>query len=132
MAINTGINAQLKIGTASASTVVQNIVELTFPKSAGEIDSTSRTGSGWAGVRPGIRKWNISLTVLKDVAEGTWTTMRSAYLNGTKLYIEAKSSASTSGFSGVVYVLGFEDGEPTDGMQTTSISMAGDGALALA
>lgn len=135
MAIGTGINAKLFMGLTTGATADQeipNVVESTFPRSAGSIDATSRSGGGWKGTRPGIRSWGITFTMNKDETDPKWLALKSSFDNGTARNFKALKGTGLAGVTGTGYVMNFEDAEPVEGMQTTAVTVEGDGALSAA
>lgn len=118
---------------ATAGTLEVGIVrDIQLPKSASEIDATTRADGGWKGKRAGLKEWSITFDCKKDPSDTAWGKMRTAFFAGSALGVSAlngsKGAQGVVGINGQVYVTEFADGEPLDDMVTTSVTMVGNGA----
>lgn len=67
---------------------------LTFTLETEEIDTTTKDSSLWKEAINGSRSWSADFDGLLVEDHTTWTLLRNAYLNGTKLWVSVRTPAA--------------------------------------
>lgn len=113
MAKHAGKAEKLYRGTAgsTATTLMDNVADVTFDTSAGEIDVTTRGSGGWADYIDGVKDGTLTFRMFKDSDDADYQAVRAAYLAGTPLaFLVADDTGA--GWDLDCKVMGFSDSAP--------------------
>ena len=87
MAISLGLNAKAYFGTAgsTASTVIDNIRDITLNLTKAEADVTTRGANGWTLTVGTLKDGTVDANIIWDDADAFFTAVQTAYFNDTPI-----------------------------------------------
>ena len=107
--------------------LVKLVKDLTQELSKDELDITTRDSNGWEEVMSGIKKGGLTFEVLWDPDEASFTKLRDAFLNDTKVCMVALdgliATTGSQGLASNMEVTGFSRNEPVNGPMTANVTV---------
>jgi len=87
MAIALALDAKLYYGTAgsTASTVIDNVENVTLNMTKQEANTSTRGSDGWETFIATLKSGNVDFTMVWDDADGAFTAIKTAFLNNNEM-----------------------------------------------
>lgn len=87
MAIKLGMDAKLYYGTAgtTASSLIDNVKDLTLNLSTQETDVTTRGNGGWVATKATLKEGSVDFSMVWDTSDAAFTAIQTAFFANTAL-----------------------------------------------
>lgn len=121
MANGPGWGGSLTVGSA-----VTRVKDVTLQLEAAERDATTRASEGWEDRRAGLKRWGASFDMVVDSADSVFSSMQTAFKNGTSLSVTVADGLGHS-VAGNCSITNFTRNEPLGETITASVTLVGNG-----
>ena len=125
MAIALSLNAKAYFGTAgsTASTVVDNIRDITLNLTKDEADVTTRGANGWKLTVGTLKDGSVDTSIVWDDADAFFTAIKTAYFNDTPIVMLFLDKVSGQGLDADFSVTNFTRNESLAEAITADITL---------
>lgn len=112
-----GYDGVLKINGTEAT----NVKDVTLSLETAEADVTTRANDGWRASVATLKEASIEFEMLVDDNDTTYSTLSSAFIDGTSVGVEL--TVGNSIFSSTCSVTAFSVSQPLEEAQTVSVTL---------
>ena len=99
MGVVLGMNCKLYFGAAgsTASTLVDNVKDVTLNLETGESDVTTRGNSGWVATVATLKNGSVDCTIVWDTSDAFFTAVQAAWSASSAIALLVLDGVSASG-----------------------------------
>ena len=125
MAIRLGLDAKLYYGVAgsTASTVIDNVKDLTLGLTTDEADVTTRGASGWKLTVSTLKSGDVGFSMVWDTDDAAFNAIKDAFFDNTAIAMLVLDGTSGSGLDADFSVTSFTRNENLAEALTVDISV---------
>jgi len=118
--------AVLKVGGIT----IDLVRDVTNDLTASEIDTTSRSTTGWKTFLQGLKEMGISFEMIHDPSNAGFGVLETGFDTGNSVTFSVLDKFG-SGYTGTAVVTGFTRSEPLDGVITQNVTIKPDSAVTI-
>ena len=119
-----GMNAKLYYGAAgsTASTLMDNVRDVTLTLEAGEADVTTRANQGWRATAPTLRECTAEFEMVWDPADAGFAAIKDAFLSAGMVALKILDKSGGQGPDGDFAITSFSRNEALEEAITVSVT----------